>query len=136
MIDDHQLDRHFTRYDIKQLYDFQIEQLPNAPSISTCPTESHTDLNFPESEDRLLFDLLIQHSRWIHSYHSHDSLLENKIEENLSPEERRQGRFFSFSTYYSHPSTALDEYETLKRQPIQRLSSQQSTSPIANNTGD
>ncbi|CAF4736209.1 unnamed protein product, partial [Rotaria sp. Silwood2] len=90
VIDDHQIDRHFTRNDIKELYDFQLEQLSKVQSTLTYPTESNTDLNLPESEDHLLFDLLNEHRRWIYSYHSHDSLLENKIDENLSPEERRQ----------------------------------------------
>ncbi|CAF4244926.1 unnamed protein product, partial [Rotaria sordida] len=128
VIDDHQIDRHFTWKDIKELYDFQLEELPKATqSTLTYSTESNTDLNPPEPEDRLLFDLLNEHRRWIYSYHSHDSLLENKIDENLSPEERRQ---------------ALEEYETLKQLPIQRQSSsqclppQRSNSLITNNTGD
>ncbi|CAF1376548.1 unnamed protein product, partial [Rotaria sordida] len=132
VIDDHQIDRHFTRTDIKELYDFQLEELPKAQSTATCPTESNTDLNPPEPEDRLLFDLLNEHRSWIYSYHSHDSLLENKVDENLSPEERRQD--------YFHVSTALEEYETLKSLPIQHQSSsqclppQQSNSLVANNT--
>ncbi|CAF4960911.1 unnamed protein product, partial [Rotaria sp. Silwood1] len=126
VIDGHQIDRHFTWEDIKELYDFQLEELPEATqSTLTYSTESNTDLNPPEPEDRLLFDLLNEHRRWIYSYHSHDSLLENKIDENLSPEERRQ---------------ALEEYEILKRLPIlrqsssQRLPPQQSNSLVANNT--
>ncbi|CAF4756592.1 unnamed protein product [Rotaria sp. Silwood1] len=124
VIDDHQIDRHFTRNDIKELYDFQLEQLSKVQSILTYPKESNTDLNLSESEDHLLFDLLNEHRRWIYSYHSHDSLLENKIDENLSPEERRQ---------------ALEEYETLQRLPIQRQSSSQRLPPqqlnslVANN---
>ncbi|CAF4764497.1 unnamed protein product, partial [Rotaria sp. Silwood2] len=106
----------FTRRDIKELYDFQVEQLPNAQSASTCSRESKNGFNYPETEACLLFDILNEHSRWIHSYHSHDSLLENKIDKNLSPEEQHQ---------------ALEEYETSKR-----LLSQQSNSPIANNTCD
>ncbi|CAF4832314.1 unnamed protein product, partial [Rotaria sp. Silwood1] len=124
VIDDHQIDRHFTRNDIKELYDFQLEQLSKVQSILTYPKESNTDLNLSESEDHLLFDLLNEHRRWIYSYHSHDSLLENKIDENLSPEERLQ---------------ALEEYETLQRLPIQRQSSSQRLPPqqlnslVANN---
>ncbi|CAM4927325.1 unnamed protein product [Rotaria socialis] len=125
VIDDHQLDRHFTQADIKELYNFQVEQLPEAQSTSTHSTTSSTALNYPESEDRLLCDLLQEHSRWIHSYHSQDSLLENRIDESFSADERLQ---------------ALEEYEKLKNPPIQRQTSiqrfpsQQTNSSVANST--
>ena len=86
VIDDHQLDRHFTENDIKELYKFTPEQLPELR-----PT-SNTDFNYPIPKDHLLLDLLYEHNQWIHSYHSHDSLLENKLDEGLSEEERRRGR--------------------------------------------
>ncbi|CAF3656265.1 unnamed protein product [Rotaria sordida] len=105
VVDDHQLDRHFTQSDIKELYKFKPEQLPEARSTSTLLTESDTNFNYPIPKDHLLLDLLYEHSRWIHSYHSHDSLLENKLDECLSAEERRR---------------ALEEYESLKRLPDQR----------------
>ncbi|CAF0867473.1 unnamed protein product [Adineta steineri] len=113
VIDDHQLDRHFTENDIKELYKFTPEQLPEARSIT------NTDLNYSIPKDHLLLDLLYDHNRWIHSYHSHDSLLENKLDEGLSEEERRK---------------ALEEYENLKRLPdarqlaAQRLQQNQLTS--------
>jgi transcriptional regulator ATRX len=91
VIDDHQLDRHFTENDIKELYKFTPEQLPELR-----PT-SNTDFNYPIPKDHLLLDLLYEHNQWIHSYHSHDSLLENKLDEGLSEEERRRGKFNSFS---------------------------------------
>jgi transcriptional regulator ATRX len=90
VIDDHQLDRHFTENDIKELYKFTPEQLPELR-----PT-SNTDFNYPIPKDHLLLDLLYEHNQWIHSYHSHDSLLENKLDEGLSEEERRRGKFNSF----------------------------------------
>ncbi|CAF5094868.1 unnamed protein product, partial [Rotaria magnacalcarata] len=110
VIDDHQLDRHFTENDIKELYKFTPEQLPEARQIST------TDFNYAIPKDHLLLDLLYEHNQWIHSYHSHDSLLENKLDEGLTEEERRK---------------ALEEYENLKRLPdarqlaAQRLQNQQ-----------
>ncbi|CAF3215625.1 unnamed protein product [Rotaria sp. Silwood2] len=99
VIDDHQLDRHFTENDIKELYKFTPEQLPELRSMT------NTDFNYPIPKDHLLLDLLYEHNHWIHSYHSHDSLLENKLDEGLSEEERRR---------------ALEEYENLKRFPDQR----------------
>jgi hypothetical protein len=104
VIDDHQLDRHFTENDIKELYKFTPEQFPEVR-----PT-SNTDFNYPIPKDHLLLDLLYEHNQWIHSYHSHDSLLENKLDEGLSEDERRR---------------ALEEYENLKRLPDQRQLSAQ-----------
>jgi transcriptional regulator ATRX len=86
VVDDHQLDRHFTQNDIKELYKFNPEQLPPVQTTST-----PINFNYSIPKDRLLLDLLYEHNRWIHSYHSHDSLLENKIDEGLTVEERRRG---------------------------------------------
>lgn len=86
MIDDHQLDRHFSESDIKELYKFTPEPLPEA-KVTT-----NDDFRYPIPKDHLLLDLLYEHQRWIHSYHSHDSLLENKLDEGLTEEERRRGK--------------------------------------------
>jgi transcriptional regulator ATRX len=86
VVDDHQLDRHFTQSDIKELYKFQPEQLPQAQTTST-----PLNFNYSIPKDHLLLDLLYEHNRWIHSYHSHDSLLENRLDEGLTVEERRRG---------------------------------------------
>ena len=86
VVDDHQLDRHFTQNDIKELYKFTAEPLPDAQPTCT------SNFNYPIPKDHLLLDLLYEHQQWIHSYHSHDSLLENKLDEGLSVEERRRGK--------------------------------------------
>lgn len=93
-MDDHQLDRHFTQNDIKELYKFKSEPLPEARPRSTLLSDSDTHFNYPIPVDHLLLDLLLEHGRWVHSYHSHDSLLENKIDESLSAEERRRGNSY------------------------------------------
>jgi hypothetical protein len=83
---------------MKELYKFTREQLPE-----TC-LPSDTDFNYPIPKDHLLLDLLYEHNRFIHSYHSHDSLLENKLDEGLSEEERRRGKkteMICFSLYNS-----------------------------------
>ena len=91
VVDDHQLDRHFTQNDIKELYKFKREILPEARSATTVLTELENEVNYPVPKDHLLLDLLCEHNQWIHSYHSHDSLLENKIHEGLTEEERLRG---------------------------------------------
>ncbi|KAM7291747.1 uncharacterized protein ISCGN_028318 [Ixodes scapularis] len=40
-------------------------------------------------EDRLLAEMLMRHKYWIVSYHEHDSLLQNVVEEDLTEEERK-----------------------------------------------
>lgn len=99
VVDDHQLDRHFTQNDIKELYKFQKEPLPDVNSLSTLITE-----DTPIPKDHLLLDLLYDHHRWIHSFHSHDSLLENRIDEGLTADERRRGKRFRFYKNESNPN--------------------------------
>jgi Ni,Fe-hydrogenase I large subunit len=82
------------------LYKFKPEKLPDAQTTST-----PLNFNYAIPKDHLLLDLLYEHNRWIHSYHSHDSLLENRIDEGLTADERRR---------------ALEEYENLKRIPDPR----------------
>ena len=78
VIDAHQLERHFTDRELRELYAFEPdiydpekEQIPIMPS------------------DDLLKDLLSDCKQWILRYHEHDSLLENKLNEGLSEEERK-----------------------------------------------
>ena len=56
----------------------------------------------------MLADLLSSRERWIVSYHEHDSLLENKIDEELSEEDRK---------------AAWEEYEAEKKGLRQMASS-------------
>lgn len=75
VIDEHQLDRHFTSAELAQLYSFE-------PDLET-------DIVHNMPDDELLKSLLVDCKKWILKYHEHDSLLENKIDEGLSEEERR-----------------------------------------------
>ena len=43
----------------------------------------------PPFQDLFLADLLKEQSDWIVGYHEHDSLLENKVDQELSEEERK-----------------------------------------------
>ena len=51
-------------------------------------------------QDRLLAELLTDKKEWIVKYHRHDSLLENKVDEDLTEEERK---------------SAWEEYEAEKK---------------------
>jgi transcriptional regulator ATRX len=70
VIDEHQLDRHFTHSELSDLYKFE-------PDIYDADKETVFDLPF----DDILKELLIECKTWIASYHKHDSLLENKVDE-------------------------------------------------------
>lgn len=74
VVDKCQIDRHYTENDIATLYRSAIE--PKEPrNINHSP------------RDHLLARLLTRYPECIHKYQEHDSLLENKLSETLTPEE-------------------------------------------------
>ena len=77
VIDEHQLDRHFTSEELRELYKFEPDLRDNSADVPVMP------------EDDVLKQLLLLNRKWISSYHQHDSLLENKLSEGLSEEERK-----------------------------------------------
>lgn len=74
VVDEHQIDRHYTQNDLYELYKTNLE-----------PGEERPPPALPK--DRLLAELLRTHPKEIWQFHEHDSLLENKVEENLSTDE-------------------------------------------------
>lgn len=78
VIDEHQLDRHFTSQELRELYAFE-------PDVWT----GSSGIVHQIPDDDLLKSLLIDCKHWIYKYHEHDSLLENKLNEGLSEEERK-----------------------------------------------
>ena len=93
VIDEHQLDRHFTSEELRELYKFEPDLRDNSGDVPVMP------------EDDVLKQLLLLNRKWITSYHQHDSLLENKLSEGLSEEERK---------------LAWVEYEAEKERPAMR----------------
>ncbi|CAF0808549.1 unnamed protein product [Brachionus calyciflorus] len=89
VIDEHQIDRHFTSQEINELYKFD-------PDVWNASNKITYDI----PEDEMLKSLLVDCKRWIFKYHEHDSLLENKLNEGLSEEDRK---------------AAWEEYENEKR---------------------
>ncbi|KAL5280982.1 ATRX.2 family protein [Megaselia abdita] len=73
--DEQNIDRHYTMTELSELYAF------TKPNYAEQPT--HT---LPQ--DLLLKELLSANPKKIFKYHEHDSLLENKVEEELTEEER------------------------------------------------
>ena len=77
VVDEHQLDRHFTSQELRELYSFEPDIWNGEGEVPRMP------------DDDLLKRLLIDCKRWVVRYHEHDSLLENKLEEGLSEEDRK-----------------------------------------------
>lgn len=76
VIDEQQIDRHYSTNDAQELYLFSLE-----------PDEERILPLLPK--DRLFAELLRKYDNIIFKYHEHDSLLENKEEETLNEEERK-----------------------------------------------
>lgn len=76
VIDAHQIDRHFTESDLNELYD--IHNLE--PGEESPLPKLH--------EDELLSKVIDTH-KIIHKLHSHESLLEEKIDEHLTKDEMK-----------------------------------------------
>ena len=77
VVDEHQLDRHYTSEELRELYSFY-------PDVYLGENDSYL---IPK--DDILKRLLLANKNWIKTYHEHDSLLENRIEEGLTLEEQR-----------------------------------------------
>ena len=80
VIDEHQLDRHFKKEELRELYKFN-------PDLYDSNEPNLLDIKAPPP-DPLLISLLESCSKWISNYIEHDSLLENRLDEGLSEQER------------------------------------------------
>lgn len=77
VVDKQQVDRHYNMAELSELYtltkpDFLQRPTPQMP------------------QDDILRRLLFMYPQKIYKYHEHDSLLENKLDEELSEEEKRE----------------------------------------------
>lgn len=77
VIDEQQIDRHYNQNDLQELYKYELE-----------PDDERILPKLPK--DRLFAEMLKKYEDMIYKYHEHDTLLENKEEETLDEEERRQ----------------------------------------------
>jgi len=76
VVDEHQIDCHFTMNELTELYEFKDEPQSEKP-IPIVP------------EDRLLAEIVDKHKDLVWNIHNHDSLLENKVDENLNEDDRK-----------------------------------------------
>lgn len=82
VIDEQQVERHFKEEDLRELYTFEPDTW-DPESVEKRPPPT-----LPK--DRLLADLLSEQPNLVASYHNHDSLLENRLDEGLSEAERAE----------------------------------------------
>ena len=66
VVDEQQIERHFTMNELAELYEFMDEPLSAKPTPMV-------------PEDRLLAELVDKHKEMIWKLHCHESLLENKV---------------------------------------------------------
>nr|XP_033802235.1 transcriptional regulator ATRX isoform X1 [Geotrypetes seraphini] len=101
VIDQQQIERHFTMNELTELYSFEPDLLDDPNS------EKKKKRDTPVlPKDTLLAELLQIQKEHIVTYHEHDSLLDHKEEEELTEEERK---------------TAWAEYEAEKKGLTMRL---------------
>lgn len=99
MLDELQIERYYSRADLHELYDLDIDR------------QLH-DLPIPD-KDPLLASLWPTHQDFVASYHEHDSLLENKPDEELTQDELNDAWTDYDSQNKNSASFAPPDYETM-----------------------
>ncbi|XP_050319322.1 transcriptional regulator ATRX-like [Bactrocera neohumeralis] len=76
VVDEQQIDRHYSMAELTELYSLTQPDYENRP-MPDCP------------QDSILASLLLNYPSLVYKYHEHDSLLENKVEQELSEQEKQ-----------------------------------------------
>lgn len=92
VVDEQQIERHFSAADLQELYKFDpadIEKRPVlAPPKASDFFKFHFLIQIRFFQDLLLRDVMLDKNEWFISYHEHDSLLQHIEEERLTEEEK------------------------------------------------
>ncbi|XP_051876726.1 transcriptional regulator ATRX isoform X2 [Pristis pectinata] len=84
VVDQQQIERHFTMNELTELYTFEPDQLDDPNS------EKKKKRDTPVlPKDHILAEILQNQKDYLVGYHEHDSLLDHKEEEELSEEDRK-----------------------------------------------
>ncbi|XP_052286086.1 transcriptional regulator ATRX-like [Dreissena polymorpha] len=81
VVDEHQIERHFTAADLQELYRFTPDRLDD-PNRKERPMPI-----LPK--DHMLAEISTTNKEWIVTFHEHDSLLENVEEQKLTEDEKK-----------------------------------------------
>ncbi|XP_016839228.2 transcriptional regulator ATRX homolog [Nasonia vitripennis] len=108
VLDEHQIERHYRDTELAELY--KLETLDDQPI-----------LNVPK--DHVLADVFLKFKNYVYQFFEHDSLLENKEEEELDEDERKQAWF----EYQEEKQSQLLKANQKKRVP-EKISEQSTTS--------
>lgn len=91
VVDEQQIDRHYSMAELAELYTYVYSDTYLLLNIILC---SLTKPNYAERpmpifpQDNILANLLLNYPDLVYKYHEHDSLLENKNEQELSEQEK------------------------------------------------
>ncbi|XP_072520399.1 transcriptional regulator ATRX isoform X2 [Salminus brasiliensis] len=130
VVDQQQIERHFTMNELTELYTFEPDQLDD-------PSEKKSKRATPMlPKDPVLAELLHSLKDQIVGYHEHDSLLDHKEEEALSEEDRKaawaeyeaekKGLTMRFNqTAYSHMGSASNSYFPFNVAALASMTNQQ-----------
>merc|ERR1719211_301024 len=77
VVDEQQIERHFTMNELVELYTYQDEAQETRPEPLV-------------PKDKLLAEIILKHKNLIWKIHDHDSLLENQVDEHLTEEQRKE----------------------------------------------
>jgi transcriptional regulator ATRX len=113
VIDEQQIDRHYNQNDLLELYKYDLE-----------PEEERILPILPK--DRLFAEMIKKYEDTVYKYHEHDTLLENKEEEMLNEEERKQA-WEEFESEKNRP-----QYSAMYPYPMQHQ--RPTTGPVTSNS--
>ncbi|KPP75065.1 transcriptional regulator ATRX-like [Scleropages formosus] len=109
VVDQQQIQRHFTTSELTELYKFEPHQLDN-PNSKKKTKETTPVL----PKDSILAELLHSFKDQIVGYHEHDSLLDHKEEEALSEEDRKAAwaEYEAEKQWKDNPSLSEEELQS------------------------
>ncbi|WAQ98083.1 ATRX-like protein [Mya arenaria] len=81
VVDEHQIESHYTSSDLAELYRFTPDRLDD-------PNRKERPLPMLP-KDHMLAELMTTYKEWIVTFHEHDSLLENVVEQELTEDEKK-----------------------------------------------
>lgn len=104
VVDEQQIDRHYNMAELAELYTL------TKPNYSERPVPV-----FPQ--DQILANLLLNSPELVYKYHEHDSLLENKMEQELSEQEKADA-WVAYERDLQMNSEPKDIMEGFQRYPL------------------